>query len=164
MNYKFLTLPLSIIGLASLMFSCDDQDSTEIEPVAEEEVIITHVPDEEDDIGGRSPFGSIAASPGLYGPTSVKAGQTYTYNLVLPAGHLERYPSGEYGINLLQRCPTDNQDDCFRQFRATSPNSLRDPFCCSSFRITFPYHWKGDSLQIRYWYYNLLYTKNIKVT
>ena len=158
MNHKSLILSLSIICLASLLFSCDDQDSTDIEPVVEEEIFITEVPDEEGDLGGRSNLGSVVAAPGLYGPTSVKAGQTYTYNLVLPAGYLKKHPGKDYGIDLNQRCR-----GCTIEESSASSNFRRFPYCCSTVKIKFPTSWKGDNIRFMYWYNDLLYSKRVIV-
>ena len=136
MYHKSFIHSLSIICLASLIFSCDDQDSTDIEPVVEEEIFITEVPDEEGDLGARPNLGSFAAAPGLYGRSTVEAGKTYTYRLVVPADLLSSHPGGNYN------------------FSFTNSGELvahRDKWCCNSFRITIPKDWKGSySLFYRY--------------
>ena len=139
MYHKSFIHSLSIICLASLIFSCDDQDSTDIEPVVEEEILITEVPDEEGDLGARPNLGSFAAAPGSYGPSTVEAGKTYTYRLVLPAGHLSRYPEGEYRLGI-------------QKVGERGLVVRRNPWCCNSFRITIPKDWKGEyRLIYSYW-------------
>ena len=109
------------------MFSCKDQDSTDIEPVVEEEILITEVPDKEGDLGARPNLGSVAIRPGIHGPGIVKTGESNSYLMYVHPSNRKRHAK-------------------YRFLLYVSGNLVQEKIVTSpSIEVTFPSHVKGKN-------------------